>query len=99
MRNDTTIELSEIRKFEEAQTGIIREGARQLLRMAVAAEPEKFLQPFEDRRTGQGRRAVVRGGRPLSDRSRWGGPVRVRIPKVRSSDDKPVTFRSSLVSP
>jgi len=100
MSNDTIIELPETGKFEDALTGILRDGARRLLHTAVEAEPGGFLQQYRDRRTGEGRRAVVRSGHHPERCIRTGiGPVSARIPKVRSSDGKPVTLHSSLVPP
>jgi len=98
MSNDTIIELPETGKFEDALTGILRNGARRLLHTAVEAELDEFLQQYRDRRTGEGRRAVVRSGHHPERCIQTGiGPVSVRIPKVRSSDGKPVTLHSSLV--
>ena len=100
MSNDNIIDFSGIGKFEDALTGIIRDGARKLLCTAVEAELEEFLQQFEGRRTVQGRRAVVRSGHQPERPIQTGvGPVRVRIPKVRANDGRPVTFRSALVPP
>ena len=100
MSNDSIIDFSGIGKFEDALTGIIRDGARKLLCTAVEAELEEFLQQFEGRRTGQGRRAVVRCGHQPERPIQTGvGPVRVRTPKVRANDGRPVTFRSALVPP
>jgi len=42
MSNDTIIELPETGKFEDALTGILRDGARRLLHTAVEAEPDGF---------------------------------------------------------
>jgi len=100
MSNDNIIELPETGKFEDALTGILRNGARRLLHTAVEAELDEFLKQFENCRSQQGRRAVVRSGHHPERCIQTGiGPVSVRIPKVRSNDGKPVTFRSSLVPP
>ncbi len=98
MSNHNIIELPETGKFEDALTGILRDGARRLLHTAVEAEPGGFLKQFENCRSQQGRRAVVRSGHQPERDIRTGiGPVSVRIPKVRSSDGKPVTLHSSVV--
>jgi len=98
MSNDTIIELPETGKFEDALTGILRNGARRLLHTAVEAELDEFLQQYRDRRTGEGRRAVVRSGHHPERCIQTGiGPVSERIPKVRASDGKPVTLHSSVV--
>ncbi len=66
----------------------------------MEAELGEFLKQHEDRRTGQNLRLAVRSGHHPERLIQTGiGPVSVRIPKVRSSDGKPVTFRSSVVPP
>jgi putative transposase len=51
-------------------------------------------------RTMEGHAAVVRNGHHPERPIQTGvGPVNVRIPKVRSKDGTPVTFRSALVPP
>ncbi len=62
MSNDNIIDYSQIGKFEDVLTGILRDGAQQLLRKAVEAELAKFLKQFEGRQTGQDRKVVVRSG-------------------------------------
>ena len=100
MSNDNTIDCSNIGKFKDELTAILCEGARRLLQVAVEAELGEFLKQHEDRRTGQNLRLVVRSGHHPERLIQTGiGPVPVRIPKVRSNDGKPVTFRSSVVPP
>ncbi len=100
MSNDTIIDYSQIGKFEDVLTGILHDSAQQLLCKAVEAELGEFLKQHEDRRTGQNLRLVVRSGHHPERLIQTGiGPVPVRIPKVRSNDGKPVTFRSSVVPP
>ena len=53
---------------------------------------------FTGLRTDVGHAAVVRNGHHPARPFQTGiGPVSVRIPKVRSKDSTPVTFRSALV--
>ncbi len=100
MSNDNTIDCSNIGKFKDELTAILCESARRLLQVAVEAELGEFPKQHEDRRTGQNLRLVVRSGHHPERSIQTGiGPVPVRIPKVRSSDGKPVTFRSSVVPP
>jgi hypothetical protein len=84
----------------DALTELLRTGAQQLIATAVEAEFASYLAQFSDLRTNAGHAAVVRNGhhpeRPLQTSI---GPVSVRIPKVRSKDGTPVTFRSALVPP
>jgi len=79
---------------------LLRRGARELLQQAVEAELATFLEQHADRRLEDGRAAVVRNGHlPERDIQTGIGPVTVKVPKVRSKDGKPVTFRSALVPP
>ena len=64
------------------------------------AELATFLEGNRDRRLDDGRAAVVRNGHLPEREIQTGiGPVTVQIPKVRSKDGEPVTFRSALVPP
>ena len=79
---------------------MLREGARFLLGTAVRCELEEFLKQYEDRLLDNGRVAVVRNGHLPEREIQTGiGPVKVRVPKVRSKDGEPVTFHSVLVPP
>ncbi len=84
----------------DALTDLLRTGAQRLIASAVEAELEGFLEQFADARTAAGHAAVVRNGHHPARPVQTGiGPVNVRIPKVRSKDGTPVTFRSALVPP
>jgi putative transposase len=81
-------------------TDLLRTGAQQLIATAVEAELVSYLAQFSDLRTDAGHTAVVRNGHHPARPFQTGiGPVSVRIPKVRSKDGTPVTFRSALVPP
>jgi transposase-like protein len=81
-------------------TGMLREGASQLISQAVAAELEELLAEHSGRRTGDGKAGVVRNGYlPARELQTGLGPVTVQIPKVRAKTGEPVTFRSALVPP
>ncbi len=98
MKKNTVIELSGRDTFSDALTELLRNGARTLIQQAVEAELSGFLEQFSDRLLADGKSAVVRNGflpkRPIQTGI---GPVTVKIPKVRSRDGAPVTFRSALV--
>lgn len=81
-------------------TALLRDGAKHLIHQAVEAELEEMLSDCAERQTADGKAGVVRNGH-LPERSiQTGiGPVRVSIPKVRTKDGKPITFRSALVPP
>ncbi len=81
-------------------TDLLRKGARELLQAAIEAERDTFLAEFAERRTADGRAAVVGSGYHPERAVQTGiGPVTLKVPKVRAKDGKPVTFRSALVPP
>jgi transposase-like protein len=81
-------------------TELLRQGARKLIHQAVEAELSEYLNQFQERKLESGRLAVVRNGyQPEREIQTGIGPVVVKIPKVRSKDGDPVTFRSALVPP
>lgn len=81
-------------------TELIRQGARKLIQQGVEAELAEFLKEFQERKLETGRLAVVRNGyQPEREIQTGIGPVVVKVPKVRSKDGQPVTFRSALVPP
>jgi transposase-like protein len=81
-------------------TELLRTGAQQLIATAVQAELEGFMAQFSTERTEAGHAAVVRNGHHPARPFQTGiGSVSVRIPKVRSKNGQPVTFRSALVPP
>lgn len=81
-------------------TAFLKESAQKLLQQAVEAEAQTLLDEMADRRTDNGRRAVVRNGHLPEREVQTGiGPLKVKIPKVRSKDGTPVSFQSNLVPP
>ena len=87
-------------EMTDALTELLKTGAQQLIATAVEAELVSYLAQFTDLRTDVGHAAVVRNGHHPARPFQTGiGPVSVRIPKVRSKDGTPVTFRSALVPP
>ena len=100
MKEDTVVELAGREAISDTLTDVLRIGAQQLLQQAVEAEVAEFLSEFQDRRLANGRAAVVRSGhQPERDVQTGIGPITVQVPKVRSRDGEPVTFRSALVPP
>lgn len=84
----------------DALTQVLRSGAQQMLQVAIEAEVQDFVQQYQDRLLDDGRAAVVRNGyQPEREVQTGVGPVSVKVPKVRSRDGDPVTFRSALVPP
>lgn len=97
---DSTVISLEKRGFRDELTDLLRRGARELVARAVEAELAELLSAQAGRRLPDGRSAVVRNGyQPEREIVTGIGPVRVRIPRVRSRAGEPVTFRSSLVPP
>lgn len=100
MKNDNVVELAGREFNSDAVTELLRSGAQQLLQKAIEAELSTFMEQFQGRRLDNGRAAVVRNGHlPERDLQTGIGPVSVKVPKVRSRDGDPVTFRSALVPP
>ena len=81
-------------------TDLLRDSAQRMLEQAILAERDEFLSRYEDQRSDEGLRAVVRSGyHPRREVQTGIGPVSVRMPKVRSNTAEAVTFRSQLVPP
>ena len=84
----------------DALTDLLRTGAQQMIATAVEAELAGYLAQSTDVRTEAGHAAFVSNGHHPARPFQTGiGPVSVHIPKVRSMDGTPVTFRSALVPP
>ena len=86
---------------DDPLTTVIRNGARELLQMAVEAEVSEFLAQFSTQTDEEGRRRVVRNGYLPERQIQTGiGDVAVRVPRVRDRDGtSPVRFHSKLVPP
>ena len=79
---------------------LVRQGARQIIQQAVEAELAELLAQFENVRTPQGRRAVVRNGYlPEREILTGAGALAVKVPKVRDRCGSGVKFNSALVPP
>jgi len=100
MEMSNIVDFSSRDEISDALTDLLRTGAQQLIASAVEAELECFLRQFSQTRTTAGHAEVVRNGHHPARPIQTGiGPVSVRLPKVRSKEGKPVTFRSALVPP
>ncbi|MEO0829401.1 MAG: transposase, partial [Pseudomonadota bacterium] len=100
MDDSTIINFAGRDAVTDPLTDLLRKGARELLQAAIEAERDAFLAEFAERRTSDGRAAVVGSGYHPERAVQTGiGPVTVKVPKVRAKDGKPVTFRSALVPP
>ena len=100
METPNIVDFARRDEMTDALTELLKTGAQQLIATAVEAELVSYLAQFTDLRTDVGHAAVVRNGHHPARPFQTGiGPVSVRIPKVRSKDGTPVTFRSALVPP
>ncbi len=78
---------------------LLKSGAQKLIHNAVEAELREFMSQHQGV-TEDGKVSVIRNGYlPQREILTGIGPVSVRIPKVRSRDGEPLTFRSALVPP
>ncbi len=81
--------------------GVLREGARRMLRQAIEAEVAGFLAMHADRVDDHGRRRVVRNGHAPERAIQTGiGPVEVRRPRVRdrgAGDAPRLGFTSAIL--
>lgn len=88
------------REGRDTLTNVLRAGARKLIAQALEAEVAELLTAYVDHRDEEGRAIVVRSGHHPEREIQTGiGPVTVQVPKVRSRQGDPVTFRSTLVPP
>jgi putative transposase len=100
MDKNNVVSLQGREGFSDTLTDLLKAGAQKLLQQAIEAELHELMQEFEHHRLDDGRAAVVRNGHhPERDIQTGIGPVTVKVPKIRSRDGKPVTFRSALVPP
>ena len=90
----------EDRDTKDSLTDLIRTGAQQLIAQALKAEVAELLATYAEQRDAEGHARVVRSGHHRPRAIQTGiGPVTVQVPKVRSRQGEPVTFRSALVPP
>jgi putative transposase len=100
MKEHSVVQFRKPEEVRDALHGLLREGAQGLIAQAVQVELEEFLLQFAGQRDERGHLAVVRNGfHPERSILTGMGPVKVRVPKVRSRTDAGAVFRSSLVPP
>jgi len=100
MIENNVISLENPEQLQDPLTDLLRSGARQLIQQYVDAELQELLTEHQSCLTDTGKPSVVRNGYLPEREIQTGiGAVSVKIPKVRSRNDKPVTFRSALVPP
>ena len=90
----------EDRESPDTLTTLIRSGARELIAQALEMEVAELLASYAEQHDEHDRAVVVRNGHHPARAIQTGiGPVTVQVPKVRSRQGQPVTFRSALVPP
>jgi len=100
METNNIVDFASRDRITDALTDLLRTGAQQLIATVVESELESFMAQFTHSRAEAGHAAVVRNGHHPARPFQTGiGPVSVRIPKMRSKNGQPVTFRSALVPP
>ena len=100
MNKNNVIDLSSAETIADPLTELLKSGARKLIEVAVQSELNEFLNQFQSRTLSDGRSAVVRNGyHPERELQTGIGSVTVKVPKVRTRDDRPVSFHSALVPP
>jgi transposase-like protein len=83
----------------DALTDLLREGARQMLALAVEAEVREFLARYQALRDDQGRRGLVRNGYLPGRSIQTGlGDIAIKAPRVRDRA-KEVRFSSAILPP
>jgi transposase-like protein len=86
--------------IEDPLTELLRRGARDLLKQAVEAELQSFLDRYSDHHLADGRRAVVRNGYQPERTVQTGiGDVEVQLPKTRDRSGSGIHFTSNLLPP
>ena len=99
MEKNSILEFNNKESVSDVLSELLRDGAQHLIHQAVELELNEYFSQHQ-RLTADGRIALVRNGYlPKREILTGIGPVSVRIPKVRSRDGEPLTFRSALVPP
>ena len=98
MSNDTTIPFADP-AFTDVLSDLLRDGAQQMIKQAVQAELDTFLNEYKDTDSA-GRRAVVRNGyQPEREILTGLGPLPVALPKTRDRAGLGRRFTSALLPP
>ena len=99
MENNSILAFNNKESVPDVLSELLREGAQQLIHQALDSELSEYLSQHQ-LLTDNGRITLVRNGYlPKREILTGIGPVSVRIPKVRSRDGDPITFRSAFVPP
>ena len=97
MDNDHNV--TELHKPENPLNELLKQGAQQLLALAIEAEVQALLEHFSTRQVN-GKQGVVRNGHLPERRIQTGlGDIPVKVPKVRDRTGSGIKFNSKLVPP
>lgn len=101
MSNDTHEATdTPVAQVEDPLTELLRRGARDLLKQAVEAELQAFLDDHRDLQLADGRPGVVRNGYLPERTVQTGiGEVAVQVPRTRDRSGSGVRFTSDLLPP
>jgi putative transposase len=100
MKDDNVISLEKPVENEDSLTGMLRQGAQELISKAVQAELDVFLSQYEDLTDAEGRKSVVRNGYlPEREIMTGIGEVAIKVPRTRDRSGQGIQFRSELLPP
>ncbi len=103
MKKDTVIALKKPEHIaEDPLMEILRKGAREMLKAALEAEVDSFLERFEEVKDATGKRMVTRNGYLPERTIQTGlGDIPVKAPRVadRRTDERKIRFTSSILPP
>ncbi|MBT7668747.1 MAG: IS256 family transposase [Bdellovibrionales bacterium] len=100
MKNSNLICLKDRVKSIDPLSELLKTGAQKLIRNAIEIELGELLAANAHRRTDEDKAAVIRNGYlPERELQTGIGPVKVKIPKIRTRKGDPVVFHSALIPP
>ncbi len=85
--------------ISDALTEMLLKGAQELIRNAIEAELNGFIAEQQSMNDDRKVNIIRNGYQPERVIQTGIGPVKVKVPKVRSKEGKAITFRSALVPP
>lgn len=100
MKKDNIIELKKPEAIKDLLTEVLRNGAQQLLAVAVETEVEEFLAQYKEHRVNQNTPRFVRNGfLPEREIQTGIGSVAVQVPRVRdrSHEKDGIKFSSAII--
>jgi len=103
MKKNTVVELKKPEESsQDALTEVCRRGAREMLKKALDAEVEEFLNQYRDVVNESGKKQVVRNGYLPEREIQTGiGQIKARVPRVRDKrkGSEKVRFSSKILPP